>query len=149
MDTFFPKEGDLNKKWYVADADDAVLGRLSARIAAVLRGKHKAIYTPHTDTGDFVIVINAEKVKLTGNKLEQKTYARYSGYPGGLRVVNARTLLTSSKPEEVIKLSVKGMLPKNALGRKMLRKLKVYKGSEHPHKAQMPETLDIKEVRGA
>jgi large subunit ribosomal protein L13 len=149
MDTFFPKEGDLNKKWYVADANDAVLGRLSARIAAVLRGKHKAIYTPHTDTGDFVIVINAEKVKLTGNKLEQKTYARYSGYPGGLRVVNARTLLTSSKPEEVIKLSVKGMLPKNALGRKMLRKLKVYKGSEHPHKAQMPETLDIKEVRGA
>lgn len=117
MDTFFPREGDLNKKWYVADADDAVLGRLSARIAAVLRGKHKAIYTPHTDTGDFVIVINAEKVKLTGNKLDQKSYARYSGYPGGLRVVNARTLLMS-KPEEVIKLSVKGMLPKNALGRK-------------------------------
>jgi len=148
MDTFFPKEGDLNKKWYVADADDAVLGRLSARIAAVLRGKHKAIYTPHTDTGDFVIVVNAEKVKLTGNKLDQKTYARYSGYPGGLRMVNARTLL-ASKPEEVIKLSVRGMLPKNALGRKMLKKLKVYKGNEHPHKAQMPEKLDVKEVRGA
>jgi large subunit ribosomal protein L13 len=148
MDTFFPKEGDLNKKWYVADADDAVLGRLSARIAAVLRGKHKAIYTPHTDTGDFVIVVNAEKVKLTGNKLDQKTYARYSGYPGGLRVVNARTLL-ALKPEEIIKLSVRGMLPKNALGRKMLKKLKVYKGNEHPHKAQMPEKLDIKEVRGA
>jgi large subunit ribosomal protein L13 len=149
MDTFFPREGDLNKKWYVADADDAVLGRLSARIAAVLRGKHKAIYTPHTDTGDFVIVINAEKVKLTGNKLDQKTYARYSGYPGGLRVVNARTILASNKPEEVIKLSVRGMLPKNALGRKMLKKLKVYKGNAHPHKAQMPEKLDIKEVRGA
>jgi large subunit ribosomal protein L13 len=148
MDTFFPKEGDLKKKWYVADADDVVLGRLSARIAAILRGKHKAIYTPHTDTGDFVIVINAEKVKMTGNKLEQKTYARYSGYPGGLRVVNARTLL-ASKPEEVIKLSVKGMLPKNALGRKMLKKLKVYKGNEHPHKAQMPDKLDVKEVRGA
>jgi large subunit ribosomal protein L13 len=148
MDTFFPKEGDLKKKWYVADAGDVVLGRLSARIASVLRGKHKAIYTPHTDTGDYVIVINAEKVKLTGNKLQQKTYERYSGYPGGLRVVNARTLL-ASKPEEVIKLSVKGMLPKNALGRKMLKKLKVYKGGEHPHKAQMPETLDIKEVRGA
>jgi large subunit ribosomal protein L13 len=148
MDTFFPKEGDLNKKWYVADADDAVLGRLSARIAAVLRGKHKAIYTPHTDTGDFVIVVNAEKVKLTGNKLDQKTYARYSGYPGGLRMVNARTLL-ASRPEEVIKLSVRGMLPKNALGRKMLKKLKVYKGNEHPHKAQMPEKLDVKEVRGA
>lgn len=140
MDTFFPKEGDLNRKWYVADADDAVLGRLSARIAAVLRGKHKAMYTPHTDTGDFVIVINADKIKLTGNKLQQKTYERYSGYPGGLRVVNARTLL-ASKPEEIIKLSVKGMLPKNALGRKMLKKLKVYKGNEHPHKAQMPESM--------
>jgi large subunit ribosomal protein L13 len=148
MDTYFPREGDFKKKWYVADADDVVLGRLSVRIAAILRGKHKAIYTPHTDTGDFVIVINAEKVKMTGNKLEQKKYARYSGYPGGLRIVNARTLL-ASKPEEVIKLSVKGMLPKNALGRKMLKKLKVYKGSEHPHKAQMPEKLDVKEVRGA
>lgn len=148
MDTFFPKEGDLNKKWYVADAEGVVLGRLSARIAAILRGKHKATYTPHTDTGDFVVVVNAEKVRMTGNKLEQKTYERYSGYPGGLRVVNARTLL-ATKPEEVIRLSVRGMLPKNALGRKMLKKLKVYGGSEHPHKAQMPEELDIKEVRRA
>ena len=148
MDTFFPKEGDLNRKWYVADADQVVLGRLSARIASILRGKHKATYTPHTDTGDFVIVINAEKVKMTGNKLEQKTYARYSGYPGGLREVNAKTLL-ATKPEEVIRLSVRGMLPKNALGRKMLKKLKVYKGSEHPHKAQMPQILDTKEVRRA
>ena len=121
MDTFFPKEGDLNRKWYVADANDIVLGRLSSQIAAILRGKHKAIYTPHTDTGDFVIVINADKVKLTGNKLQQKTYERYSGFPGGLRVVNARTLL-ASKPEEVVRLSVRGMLPKNALGRKMLKK---------------------------
>ena len=142
MDTFFPKEGDLKRKWYLADANDVVLGRLSAKIAAVLRGKHKAMYTPHTDTGDFVIVVNADKVKLTGNKLQQKTYERYSGFPGGLRVVNARTLL-ASKPEEVIRLSVKGMLPKNALGRKMLKKLKVYKGSEHPHKAQMPESLPL------
>jgi large subunit ribosomal protein L13 len=148
MDTFFPKEADLVKKWYVADADQVVLGRLSARIASILRGKHKATYTPHTDTGDFVIVINAEKVKMTGNKLEQKTYARYSGYPGGLREVNAKTLL-ATKPEEVIRLSVRGMLPKNALGRKMLKKLKVYKGSEHPHKAQMPQILDTKEVRRA
>lgn len=148
MDTFFPREGDVEQKWFVADADDVVLGRLSARIASILRGKHKPIYTPHTDTGDFVIVINAEKVKMTGNKLQQKTYERYSGYPGGLRQVNAKTLL-ASKPEEVIKLSVRGMLPKNALGRKMLKKLKVYKGSEHPHKAQMPVTLDVKEVRGA
>src|SRR5271157_3723587 len=148
MDTFFPKEADLGKKWYVADADQIVLGRLSAKIASILRGKHKATYTPHTDTGDFVIVINAEKVRMTGNKLEQKTYARYSGYPGGLREVNAKRLL-ATKPEEVIKLSVRGMLPKNALGRKMLKKLKVYRGSAHPHKAQMPETLDIKEVRRA
>jgi large subunit ribosomal protein L13 len=148
METFFPKEADLDKKWYVADADQVVLGRLSAKIASILRGKHKPIYTPHTDTGDFVIVINAEKVKMTGNKLQQKKYARYSGYPGGLREVNARTLL-ATKPEEIIKLSVRGMLPKNALGRKMLKKLKVYKGSEHPHKAQMPETLDIKEVSRA
>jgi len=148
MDTFFPKEGDLNKKWYVADAQEAVLGRLSARIAAILRGKHKAIYTPHTDTGDYVIVINASKVRLTGNKLQQKTYERYSGYPGGLRSVTAKTLL-ATKPEEIIRLSVRGMLPKNALGRKMLKKLKVYKGSEHPHKAQMPEALDMKEVKRA
>jgi large subunit ribosomal protein L13 len=148
MDTFFPKEADLDKKWYVADADQVVLGRLSAKIASILRGKHKATYTPHTDTGDFVIVINAEKVKMTGNKLMQKTYARYSGYPGGLREVNAKTLL-ATKPEEVIKLSVKGMLPKNALGRKMFKKLKVYKGSEHPHKAQMPEILDTKEINRA
>jgi large subunit ribosomal protein L13 len=148
MDTFFPKEGDLNKKWYVADAQEAVLGRLSARIAAILRGKHKAIYTPHTDTGDYVIVINAAKVRLTGNKLEQKTYERYSGYPGGLRSVPAKTLL-ATKPEEIVRLSVRGMLPKNALGRKMLKKLKVYKGSEHPHKAQMPEALDMKEVKRA
>ena len=143
MDTFFPREADLNKKkWYVADAEEVVLGRLSAKIAAVLRGKHKAIYTPHADTGDFVIVINAEKVRMTGNKLDQKTYARYSGYPGGLRQVNARRLL-ATKPEEVIKLSVRGMLPKNALGRKMLKKLKVYSGSEHPHESQMPEPLEI------
>ena len=148
MDTFFPKEGDLNKKWYVADAQEAVLGRLSARIAAILRGKHKAIYTPHTDTGDYVIVINASKVRLTGNKLEQKTYVRYSGYPGGLRSVTAKTLL-ATKPEEIVRLSVRGMLPKNALGRKMLKKLKVYKGNEHPHKAQMPEALDMKEVKRA
>ncbi len=148
MDTFFPKEGDLNRKWYVANAEEAVLGRLSAKIAAVLRGKHKAIYTPHTDAGDYVIVINASKVRLTGNKLQQKTYVRYSGYPGGLKSVTAKTLL-ATKPEEIIKLSVRGMLPKNALGRKMLKKLKVYGGSEHPHKAQMPEALDVKEVKRA
>jgi large subunit ribosomal protein L13 len=148
MDTYFPKEQELIKKWYVVDAADAVLGRLSAKVAAILRGKHKPIFTPHTDTGDFVVVVNAERVMLTGNKLDQKTYQKYSGYPGGLKVLNARTLLVK-KPEEVIRLSVRGMLPKNALGRKMLKKLKVYRGSEHPHKAQLPENLELKEVRGA
>ena len=126
----------------MADAQEIVLGRLSARIASILRGKHKPIYTPHTDTGDFVVVINAEKVKMTGNKLSDKIYVRYSGYPGGLKSVNASTLL-AKKPEEVIRLSVRGMLPKNALGRKMLKKLKVYRGSEHPHQAQQPQSMDL------
>ena len=149
MDTYFPSEKDVqNKTWYVVDADSAVLGRLSAQVAAILRGKHKAIFTPHADTGDFVVVINAEKVKLTGNKLEAKTYERYSGYPGGLKVLNARSML-AAKPEELIRIAVRGMLPKNPLGRKMLKKLKVYKGSEHPHQAQKPETRDVKEARRA
>ena len=143
MGTFFPSEKNLERKWYVVDADSATLGRLSTRIAAVLRGKHKAIFTPHADTGDFVVVINAEKVRLTGNKLAAKTYERYSGYPGGLTVVNARTML-AAKPEELIRLAVRGMMPKTALGRRMLKKLKVYKGSEHPHQAQKPEGLDLK-----
>jgi large subunit ribosomal protein L13 len=142
MDTFFPKGEDLERKWYVVDAQEIVLGRLSARIASILRGKHKPIYTPHTDTGDFVVVINAEKVKLTGNKLSDKIYVRYSGYPGGLKSVNARTML-AKKPEEVIRLSVRGMLPKNTLGRKMLKKLKVYSGNEHPHQAQQPQSMDL------
>jgi large subunit ribosomal protein L13 len=142
MDTFFPKGEDLERKWYVVDAEALVLGRLSAKVASILRGKHKPIYTPHTDTGDFVVVINAEKVKLTGNKLSDKIYVRYSGYPSGLKSVNARTML-AKKPEEVIRLSVKGMLPKNTLGRKMLQKLKVYSGNEHPHQAQKPESLDL------
>ena len=141
MKTYFPKEEDIAKKdWYVVDAEGAVLGRLAARIAIILRGKDKPTFTPHADMGDFIIVVNAEKVKLTGRKLDQKNYAKYSGYPGGLRVVNARTMLIK-KPEDVIMLAVKGMLPKNILGRKLLSKLKVYKGSEHPHKAQMPKAL--------
>jgi large subunit ribosomal protein L13 len=148
MDTFFPSEKNLERKWFLVDADSATLGRLSARIAAVLRGKHKAIYTPHADTGDFVVVVNAEKIKLTGNKLAAKTYERYSGYPGGLTQINARTML-AAKPEELIKIAVRGMLPKNALGRRMLKKLKVYRGSAHPHQAQQPEGLDMKEARRA
>lgn len=148
MKTYFPKEGEITKNWFVVDAEGVVLGRLAARVAAVLRGKTKPTYTPHADTGDFVIVVNAEKVKLTGNKLTDKTYVKHSGYPGGLRVQNARTML-NKKPEEVISLAVKGMLPKNSLGRKMAKKLKVYKGAQHPHKAQMPKEMDLKEVRGA
>ena len=146
MDTYFPNEKGLQKKWFVVDAEAAVLGRLSARVAAVLRGKHKATYTPHADTGDFVVVINAEKVKLTGNKMAAKTYERHSLHPGGLKVLNARTLL-ALKPEELIKIAVRGMLPKNALGRRLIKKLKVYKGSEHPHQAQQPEWLEVKEAR--
>jgi large subunit ribosomal protein L13 len=148
MKTYFPKEGELIKSWYLVNAEGAVLGRLAAKVAAILRGKTKPTYTPHADTGDFIIVVNAEKVKLTGNKLSQKTYEKHSGYPGGLRVINARTLL-NKKPEDIILIAVKGMLPKNSLGRQMLKKLKVYKGSEHPHKAQMPKELEIKEVQSA
>ena len=148
MKTYFPKEGELTKNWYLVNADGAVLGRLAAHVAAILRGKTKPTYTPHADTGDFIIIVNAEKVKLTGNKLSQKTYKRHSGYPGGLKVVNAKTML-QKKPEDVILIAVKGMLPKNSLGRQMLSKLKVYKGAEHPHKAQMPKELEIKEVTGA
>ncbi|HEY3275471.1 MAG TPA: 50S ribosomal protein L13 [Syntrophorhabdaceae bacterium] len=141
MKTYFPNDEDVAKKdWYVMDADGATLGRLAARIAVILRGKNKPTFTPHADMGDFIIVVNAEKIKLTGRKLEQKTYERYSGYPGGLRVVNARTML-NKKPEDLIMLAVRGMLPKNILGRQLLSKLKVYKGSEHPHKAQMPKAL--------
>ncbi len=148
MKTYFPKDGELIKNWYVVNAEGVVLGRLASQVAAILRGKTKPTYTPHTDTGDFIIIVNAEKVKLTGNKLSQKTYNNHSGYPGGLRVVNARTML-SKKPEDIIMIAVRGMLPKNSLGRQMLKKLKVYKGSEHPHKAQMPKELNIKEVQGA
>ncbi len=141
MKTYFPKEEDIAKKdWYVVDAEGATLGRLAAKIAVILRGKNKPTFTPHVDMGDFIVVINADKVKLTGRKLDQKTYERYSGYPSGLRVINARTLL-SKKPEDLIMFAVRGMLPKNILGRKLLSKLKVYKGSEHPHKAQMPKAL--------
>ena len=148
MDTFFPREADVEKRWFLVDANEAILGRLATRIAMVLRGKHKPLYTPYLDAGDFIVVVNAEKVKLTGNKIDQKTYKRYSGYSGGLKVVNARTML-QKKPEELIRLAVRGMLPKNTLGRRMLKKLKVYKGSEHPHVSQKPEPLELKEVRSA
>ena len=137
------KPAEVVHKWYVVDAADQVLGRLSTRIATVLRGKHKPIYTPHVDTGDFIIVINAEKVKLTGRKLEQKTYYRHTGYTGSLKEITADKVLAGPHADRVIRTAVKGMLPKNALGRQMFRKLKVYSGPQHPHAAQQPEELPL------
>ncbi|NLJ72195.1 MAG: 50S ribosomal protein L13 [Syntrophomonadaceae bacterium] len=134
---------EVGRKWYVIDADGQTLGRLASEVAVILRGKHKAIYTPHVDTGDFVIIINAEKVVLTGNKLDQKKYRRHSGYPGGLKEVSYRDLM-DRRPERAVEVAIKGMLPHNRLGRQMFKKLKVYRGSEHPHAAQKPEVREIK-----
>jgi large subunit ribosomal protein L13 len=134
---------EVERRWYVVDATDQVLGRLATRVAATLRGKHKASFTPHVDTGDFVIVVNAEKVRLTGRKREQKVYYRHSGWPGGLRSTTADKLLAGPHADRVVRHAVRGMLPKNALGRKMLNKLKVYAGPEHKHAAQKPEGMEI------
>ena len=142
MSTEVAKSGNFERKWLVVDLEGQVLGRAAAQIAHVLRGKHKAIYIPSVDAGDFVVVVNAEKVKLTGKKVTDKMYYRHTGYPGGLREVSAGDLL-AKKPEELIKKAVRGMLPKNKLGRKMLKKLKVYAGSEHPHAAQQPTQLGL------
>jgi len=138
------KPAEVERKWYVIDATDQTLGRLCSEVASILRGKHKAIYTPHVDTGDFVIVINASKIRLTGNKLTQKKLRWYTGYPGGLKEIDYGTLL-QKKPEKIIETAVKGMLPHNRLGQAMYKKLKVYRGSEHPHQAQKPE---VRELRG-
>jgi large subunit ribosomal protein L13 len=138
MKTVFAKKEDLDKrKWYVIDARDKVLGRLATQAADILRGKRNPAFTPHVDTGDFVVVINAQRVKLTGKKLEKKTYYRHTGYIGGIKAITAEKLL-QKKPEEVVRHAVKGMLPKNRLGSQLLRKLKVYAGEEHPHEAQKP-----------
>jgi large subunit ribosomal protein L13 len=142
MKTFVAKEQDVNKKWYVVDAENKVLGRLATQIAVRLRGKHKPIYTPHADTGDFIVVVNAKKVAMTGSKLDRKMYYRHSGYVGGLKQISARKLL-EKKPEEIIRYAVRRMLPKNSLGRRQLKKLKIYAGPEHPHQAQQPEKLEI------
>ncbi|WP_456434398.1 50S ribosomal protein L13 [Thermosulfuriphilus sp.] len=142
MKTPLPKVNEIKRKWYVVDAKDKVLGRLATQIALRLRGKHKPEFTPHLDTGDFIIVINADKVRLTGKKLSDKFYYRHSGYMGGLKVRSAAQML-SQKPEEVIRLAVKRMLPKNRLSRKLLKKLKVYRGEVHPHQAQRPEKLEL------
>ncbi|MEW6068454.1 MAG: 50S ribosomal protein L13 [Nitrospirota bacterium] len=140
MRTLFAKKGEIEQKWYLVDAKDAVLGRLAVKIANCLRGKNKPVFTPNCDTGDFIVVINAEKIRLTGKKLDNKIYYWHSGYPGGIKSETARERLKKS-PEEVIADAVWGMLPKGRLGRAMIKKLKVYKGSEHPHKAQKPEIL--------
>jgi large subunit ribosomal protein L13 len=144
--TYSPKASEITRKWYVVDAEDLVLGRLSTEVARILRGKHKPTFAPHMDMGDHVIVINAEKVVLTSNKADQKLVYRHSGYPGGLK---SRTFAEALalKPEEGVRRAVRGMLPKNRLGRQMLTKLKVYAGPNHPHSAQMPEPLDIVAAR--
>jgi large subunit ribosomal protein L13 len=136
------KEGEFTRDWYLIDVENKVLGRVATEIASILRGKKKPIYTPSVDTGDFVIVVNAEKIALTGNKLADKTYYSHSGFPGGLKSVTAGKLL-EKKPEQLLKTAVKGMLPKNKLARHMLSKLKIYSGTAHPHKAQMPKVFEI------
>ena len=142
MKTFMAKKSDVKRDWYVIDAEGQTLGRLASKVATVLRGKHKAIYTPHVDCGDYVIVINTEKVKLTGNKLDQKMYYNHSGYPGGLRERNAKVMI-EKYPEEMVERAIKGMLPHGRLGRQMYKKLFVYKGSEHKHQAQQPKELKM------
>lgn len=142
MRTYLPNVNEIKREWWIVDAEGKTLGRLASKIALLLEGKRKRIYTPHIDTGDFVIVVNAEKVKLTGNKLDKKIYYHHSNYPGGLHMRTARELLNRF-PERLIQLAVKRMLPKNKLGRKMFKRLKVYRGPEHPHQAQNPKPFDI------
>ena len=145
MRTFSPKSTDIQRGWHVVDADGLILGRLATEVARVLRGKHKPIFAPHVDTGDFVIVVNAAKVVVSADKAAKKVIYRHSGYPGGLKQTAYGDLL-ATKPEEAIRRAVKGMLPKNTLGRNMLKKLKVYAGPDHPHQAQQPVTLDLATV---
>ena len=137
------RPAEVEHRWYVVDATDQVLGRMATRIASVLRGKHRPIYTPHVDTGDYVIVVNAEKVKLTGRKRENKTYYRHTGYTGHVKSVTAGRLLEGPHADRVVRRAVRGMLPKNSLGRQMLRKLRVYRGPEHPHAGQKPQELTL------
>ncbi len=142
MKTYIPKLAEIERKWCLVDAEGKILGRLASRLAQILSGKDKPIYTPHMDVGDFVVVINAEKVKVTGGKEKKKIYYRHTGYPGGLKERTYEKLL-SLRPEDIIRKAVRGMIPKNKLGRQMFKKLKVYAGSEHPHQAQRPEKLDF------
>jgi large subunit ribosomal protein L13 len=140
--THVVKNNEIARSWFVVDADGKTLGRLASEIAKILRGKHKPIYSPYLDVGDYVVVVNAERIAVTGRKIDQKTYYRHTGYPGGLRETNLSDLLVRH-PTHAIKFAVKGMLPKNRLGRKMIRKLKVYAGPEHPHQAQQPQVLEL------
>ena len=142
MRTFTGKTAEIERDWYVIDAEGQTLGRLASRIAPILKGKHKPIYTPHLDCGDFVVIVNAEKVHVTGRKLDQKLYHHHSGYPGGLSSITLRDQLVKH-PERVLHAAVKGMLPKNKLGRRMIKKLKVYAGDSHPHQAQQPKSLEL------
>ena len=142
MKTFSPTPKDITRNWFVVDASDKILGRLASAVAVRLRGKHKAEFCPHLDTGDCIVVVNAAKVLTTGRKLDQKKYYRHSGWIGGLKETSLRDML-AKKPEDVIRKAVRGMLPKNRLGRAMLKKLKIYAGEAHPHEAQKPETLDV------
>ncbi len=142
MRTYATKLADTKHEWFVVDAEGRTLGRLASRIAAILKGKHKPVYSPSMDVGDFVVVINADKIRVTGRKPDQKMYYRYSGYPGGLKSISLRDQL-AEHPERVLKAAVRGMLPHNRLGRAMFKKLKVYKGAEHPHAAQKPQQLDL------
>ncbi|MEQ9568823.1 MAG: 50S ribosomal protein L13 [Longimicrobiales bacterium] len=142
MKTYTPKADDIQRDWWIVDAAGKPLGRIATEIARVLRGKHKPMYTPHLDTGDHVVVINASQVALTGNKADQKTYFRHSGYMGGEQHIPFKRMI-ASHPERVVELAVKGMMPKNALGRQMQKKLKVYGGANHPHQGQAPQPLDI------
>ena len=142
MKTIFVKPKDVERKWWLVDAEGQTLGRLASRIAAVLRGKHKPIYSPHMETGDYVVVVNAEKVKITGNKREQKVYYRHSGYPGGLKTELLGKLM-GTKPTFALEHAIKGMLPKGKMGRKLFKNVKVYAGAEHPHEAQKPEKLEF------
>ena len=145
MKTYSAKKEDITQEWYLVDAQDRILGRIATQIANILRGKNKPVFTPYADAGDFVIVTNAEKVRLTGKKLENKCYYRHTGYPGGLKTRTAQEVLTK-RPEDLILLAVKGMLPKNRLGRKLIKKLKIYAGNVHPHEAQQPKLLELREV---
>jgi len=142
MKTFVAKEQDITRQWYLVDATDKVLGRLATNVAIRLRGKHKPIFAPHVDTGDFVVVVNADKVRLTGRKWDKKIYYRHTGYTGGLKQISAKKL-REKRPEDILRFAVKGMLPKNSLGRRQLKKLKIYAGADHPHQAQEPKTLEI------